>query len=90
MTVNSLISARKKLFDKFKSIETDREFTESVAEELQDNKELLIELKNNPFLLIELFFRIRDKLGKLVPFFLNDEQKRFVKMFLEEYKKQIG
>lgn len=87
MTVNSLISARKKLFDKFKSIETDREFTESVAEELQDNKELLIELKNNPFLLIELFFRIRDKLGKLVPFFLNDEQKRFVKMFLEEYKK---
>ena len=87
MTVNSLISARKKLFDKFKSIETDREFTESVAEELQENKELLIELKNNPFLLIELFFRIRDKLGKLVPFFLNDEQKRFVKMFLEEYKK---
>lgn len=87
MTVDSLILARKKLFDKFKSIETDREFTESVAEELQDNKELLIELKNNPFLLIELFFRIRDKLGKLVPFFLNDEQKRFVKMFLEEYKK---
>lgn len=87
MTVNSLISARKKLFDKFKSIETDREFTESVAEELQENKELLRELKNNPFLLIELLFRIRDKLGKLVPFFLNEEQKRFVKMFLEEYKK---
>ncbi len=87
MNIRSLIEARKKLFTKFNSTEKDKEFTEAATDELHKNKKLVKEIKEVPFLLIELVFSIRDKQGRLVPFFLNDEQKRFLDLFCEEYKK---
>ena len=87
MTILSLIESRKKLFAKFNSVEKDREFTEAVGAELHINKSLAKELNDNYFLLIELLFRIRDKEGNLVPFFLNNEQKRFLELFNKKYKK---
>ena len=87
MTVSSLIETRQKIFKKYNSIEKDREFTNAVGLEFHSNKNLAKELNSNYFQLIELIFRIRDKEGKLVPFFLNDEQKRFIKTFNQEYQK---
>ena len=87
MTISSLIETRKKIFTKYNSIEKDREFTNAVGLEFHSNKNLAKELNQNYFLLIELLFRIRDKEGKLVPFFLNDEQKRFITIFNQEYQK---
>ncbi|MCP1226331.1 hypothetical protein, partial [Sebaldella sp. S0638] len=87
MTISSLIETRKKIFTKYNSIEKDREFTNAVGLEFHSNKNLAKELNSNYFQLIELIFRIRDKEGKLVPFFLNDEQKRFINLFNQEYRK---
>ena len=87
MTISSLIETRKKIFRKYNSIEKDREFTNAVGMEFHSNKNLGKELNSNYFQLIELLFRIRDKEGKLVPFFLNDEQKRFTTIFKKKKKK---
>ena len=61
MNIRTLIEARKKLFTKFNNTEKDKEFTEAVTDELHKNKKLVKEIREVPFLLIELVFSIRDK-----------------------------
>ena len=77
-TAEYLIKKRKEKWNSTHSIEEDRKFREAVANELFENKELLIEVKNNPEYLIELEFVIVDKKQQTVPFFINDVQKEFI------------
>ena len=77
-TAQFLIEKRKEKWNKTHSIEEDRKFREAVANELFENKELLLEVKNNPEYLIELEFVIVDKRQQTVPFFINDVQNEFI------------
>ena len=77
-TAEYLTKKRKEKWNSTHSIEEDRKFREAVANELFENKELLIEVKNNPEYLIELEFVIVDKKQQTVPFFINDVQKEFI------------
>lgn len=88
-TAEYLIEKRKEKWNNTHSIEEDRKFREAVANELFENKELLIEVKNNPEYLIELEFVIVDKKQQTVPFFINDVQKEFIDIInkaKEDYK----
>ena len=87
MNIKILIESRKKLWNKFGSMEKDKDLTEAISSELHKDKNLAKEIKDNPFSVIELLFRVRDKQGKLMPFILNSEQKRFLDLFYIEWKK---
>lgn len=76
-SLDFLIEKRKRKWNKTKSITKDREYIESVAEYIVENK-LIKELQKAPSKIIELFFYIVDKHKKLTPFFLNNVQKDFV------------
>ena len=71
MNIKILIESRKKLWNKFGSMEKDKDLTEAISSELHKDKNLAKEIKDNPFSVIELLFRVRDKQGKLMPFILN-------------------
>jgi hypothetical protein len=80
-TPDYLISRRKQKWDKFKSINKDREFIEACARYIIEDKEgkvLLNEFVKAPEKFIEVFFYIVDKKKKLTPFFLNEVQIDFV------------
>lgn len=88
-TAQFLIEKRKEKWNKTHSIEEDRKFREAVANELFENKELLLEVKGNPEYLIELEFVIVDKRQQTVPFFINDVQNEFINILnkaKEDYK----
>lgn len=89
MHARGLIEWRKKLWNKKKSTEEDKAWREAVAYKLMEDSELRFEIYKNPEYLIELFFVIVDKKKNIVPFFLNDVQKDFMKRFnkaLTEFK----
>lgn len=79
-TAEYLIQKRKEKWNNTHSIEEDKRFREAVANELYKNKELLLEVKNNPEYLIELEFVIVDKKQQTVPFFINDVQHEFIEI----------
>ena len=79
ITAKQIIEKRKELWEQYKNINKDYEFTLSVANELMINVPLLEEIKANPELLIEMIFIIVDKDKKTVPYFLNEVQKDFIK-----------
>lgn len=88
-TAEYLIEKRKEKWSNTYSIEEDKKFREAVANELLENKELLLEVKNNPEYLIELEFVIVDKKQQTVPFFINNVQKEFIDIInkaKEDYK----
>lgn len=88
-TAQYLINKRKEKWEKSCNIEEDKIFREALANELCINKELLLQVKENPEYLIELEFVIVDKQQQTVPFFLNEVQKEFLNILnqaKEDYK----
>lgn len=77
-TADYLIQKRKEKWDEQQSIEYDKEFRDSVVDELLDNAELLAEIIRNPEKLVELTFIVVDKNQKTMPFFFNDVQQDFI------------
>lgn len=77
-TAVDIINKRKQFWNKYKSIEKDRELREATANALLINKKLRKEIKDNPELLIEMCFTVVDKNKELVPFFLNEVQHDFI------------
>lgn len=91
-TAKYLIDKRKEKWNNNHSIEADKQFREAVANELYENKELLVEVKQNPEYLIELEFVIVDKQQKTVPFFINEVQQEFISILnkaKDDYNKGI-
>ncbi len=78
ITAKQIIKKRKEIWEQYKDINKDYEFTLSVASELIRNTPLLVEIKENPELLIEMMFTIVDKEKNTVPYFLNEVQHHFL------------
>ena len=79
MTINEIIEKRRRLWVKSGgNIAQDRDFIESATHEILNNKNLLAEILEKPYLLIESVFQIVNKKRKTVPFFLNFVQKDFI------------
>ena len=78
ITAKQIIKKRKELWEQYKDINRDCEFTLAVAKELLTNRPLLTEIMNNPELLIEMIFIIVDKDKNTVPYFLNEVQIDFI------------
>ena len=77
-TADYLIQTRKEKWEELHSIEWDKRFRDSVAQEILTNKELFAEIVEHPEKLIELVFVVVDKKQKTLPFFLNDVQREFI------------
>lgn len=80
------IRRRKEIWEERSDVAYDRRFRNALAKEMVSNKDLRIEIKKNPEYLIELEFVIVDKNKQVVPFFLNDVQKDFLRQ-LNQAKK---
>ncbi len=78
ITAKQIIKKRKELWEQYKDINRDYEFTLAVSNELLTNRPLLTEIMNNPELLIEMIFIIVDKDKNTVPYFLNEVQIDFI------------
>jgi hypothetical protein len=78
MNADYIISKRKEKWKLNKSVNKDMELTESIANEILNDKELLSEIQRSPEKLIEMLFYVVDKEKKTVPFFMNDVQKDFI------------
>lgn len=89
--IEDLIKRRKKGWEKFSSLEKDREFTDLVAYELMINDKFRIKASkafkadNRKF--IELFMRVESKENGLKPFFLTNEQNDFMNWLIDATKK---
>lgn len=79
-----LAEKRRMLWYMYKNLQLDKEFCEACAEEILDTPELLKQVKEKPYLLIECCFTIVDKSKKSVPFFFNEVQRNFIYQ-LEEH-----
>lgn len=92
MTIEDLIKRRKNSWKKYKDSNKDRELVELIVKIILKDTELILEIKENPTLLIESTFTIVDKDSNAVPFFLNDVQNDFLQMFLmierDKYEKK--
>ena len=86
ITAKQIIEKRKEIWEQYKDINKDYEYTLAVANELLSNKPLLEEIQNNPELLIEMIFVIVDKDKNTVPYFLNEVQKDFLNKLNEKIK----
>lgn len=89
MTCNNLILSRRRAWDDKQDIEQDKIIRKLIWDKIATEKELLFELINNPWLMIELQFTIINKEFKEVPFFLNDSQKEFQREFINEYNLMV-
>lgn len=76
-TIDFLIERRKSKWNEDHDLNRDEIFRDTVSKEFENNRSLIMELKNNPEKMIELLFVIVDKNKNTVPFFLNEVQKDF-------------
>lgn len=73
-----LIDRRKRIWEKYHDINRDERFVGAVCFEILQNKNLREEIVEYPEKLIELAFTVVDKKKKIIPFFLNYVQHKFV------------
>ena len=91
LTAKDVIEKRKELWSLDPSIQKDRVYCNKVAEYLvsKDGEELRTEIRQAPYLMIEMFFVIVNKRMETTPFFLNKVQHRLLEELIkaiEEYK----
>ncbi|MBQ7653383.1 MAG: hypothetical protein IJS93_03330 [Clostridia bacterium] len=77
-----LIERRKRLY--LATPEKDGRFVIYAAKKILQDKSSVREVRRAPYLLIEALFTIVDKNKKSVPFFLNEVQRRFLRVFEEK------
>lgn len=77
--IYDLIQKRKDLY--LKNPNADYDFTVYAAKKLLSDRDLIKEVREKPWLLIELLLTIVNKKKKTVPFFLNTVQKEFIEAF---------
>ncbi|MGX6592705.1 hypothetical protein [Cetobacterium ceti] len=78
MDCKSYIDERKKLWEKTKDIDLDKQWRIASWYELIENEETFTELIKNPWYLMEMHFTVVDKEFNEVPFFLNEVQENFL------------
>lgn len=87
--MNKFVEKRMRIWNKYKDVDKDRRYGKYLFELMKnktaEGRELYNDIQREPWLLIELFFRIRDKDRNLVPFFLNDVQRDLQERVKEKY-----
>jgi hypothetical protein len=78
ITIDTMIAARRRLWDKYRDEKRDRELCEAAAAKIVEVPSLQEEVERRPYNLIECLFSIVDKKGNLVPFFFNTVQKSVI------------
>ena len=78
MTVSDIIEKRKLRWRERGDIEYDKLIVEAGVKLIFENNNLLAEVIEKPYLLIEATFLVVDKKRRTVPFFLNEVQKDFI------------
>ena len=86
MTIDEIIAKRRRSWEKRHDIEYDKGLVEAAIQYIHKDPELVREIKEKPYRLIEIAFTIVDKSKKSVPFFYNEVQKDFI-MHLENRDK---
>ena len=81
-----LIDRRKRIWEKYQDINRDEKFVDAVCFEILQNQKLRIEIIENPEKLIELTFTVVDKKKKVMPFFLNYVQQKFIEILNKAIK----
>ena len=74
-----IINKRKELWKRYHDLDIDRSYMEAISNYMVTSagEELRKAIRNEPRLLIEMFFVIVDKNMETIPFFLNDVQREF-------------
>lgn len=88
MTVADIIAKRKLRWEERGDIEYDKLIVESGVKLIFEREELLSEVIEKPYLLIEAAFLVVDKKRRTVPFFLNEVQKDFIHQLEERGTKK--
>lgn len=81
MTIADMVAKRKTVWQEKHDIEYDSQLVKAAAVKVLSTPELSREIREKPYLLIELCFQIVDKTPKTVPFFFNDVQLDFLGKF---------
>lgn len=84
MTVADIIEKRKKIWNERGDLDYDKAFIRAAAEKILATPELISEVRECPYLLIESIFYVVDKKRATRPFFLNTVQTDFISK-LEQY-----
>lgn len=82
-SVKDIEEARRSLFERTGNMRKDREFVRLAFEKALSNPNILREIKEDPTCLIQSAFTVVDKNKKTLPFFLNEVQKDFLRVFRE-------
>lgn len=77
-TFDDFIKKRRQRWEEKHDIEYDRRIVESIVNEIFASEELIAEVRERPYLLIESCFTLVDKNKQNVPFFLNEVQRDFI------------
>ena len=79
ITCRDIINKRKQLWVEHHDIDYDKSFVEAAVRKLLSTKELVGEVREKPYLLVEIAFYIVNKRRETVPFFFNEVQEDFIK-----------
>ena len=81
LTISDIISKRKKIWKERGDLEYDRELVRASIVKILETPSLVEEIREKPYLLIEVAFYIVDKKKKTVPFFFNEVQRDFIEQY---------
>ncbi len=81
LTARDLIAKRRKRWEERHDLEYDRRIVEAAARKIVEDKDIAREIRERPYLLIEIAFVIVDKHKDTVPFFLNEVQQDFIAQY---------
>ena len=82
-TALDLIAKRKQRWEELHDIEYDKRIVEAAARKISEDADIAREIRDKPYLLIEIAFVIVDKRKDTVPFFLNEVQRDFIAQYEE-------
>lgn len=84
MTLQEIVEKRRRSWEKRHDIQYDNELVTAAIQYIHKSKELKQEIKQKPWLLIEIAFTIVDKEQQTVPFFLNEVQQDIQRQLEDE------
>ena len=78
MTLNDIAERRRRIWEKRGDISYDKQFANAAVKKILSTPALRAEIRERPYLLIEIAFSVVDKNRRTVPFFLNEVQRDFI------------
>lgn len=84
ITALDLIEKRRARWEERHDLDYDRRIVEAAARKIAEDAGIAREIRDKPYLLIEIAFVIVDKKKETVPFFFNEVQRDFIERFEEK------